>query len=114
MTQLTAAVKAISIVTAAEMRFGAFNDNWGGRKQQLLESHLQTYLQVPVDDATALAWARLRDACQRQGFTQRDNDLWIAATAIHHGIAVAALDPDFTRMPGAWVILPDGTESHIP
>ncbi len=114
MTQLAGAVKAISIVTSAEMRFGAVNDNWGPRKQRLLEAHLQTYLQIPVDDATAAAWARLKDACQRIGFQQRDNDLWIAATAVQHGIAVAALDPDFTRMPGLSIILPDGTERRNP
>jgi predicted nucleic acid-binding protein len=112
--QLPSAIKAISIVTAAEMRFGALNDNWGPRKQQLLEAHLNTYLQIPVDDTTAREWARLRDIAQRAGFAHRDNDLWIAATGSRHGIAVAALDPDFSRMPGLWVILSDGTERRNP
>ena len=93
-------VKAISIVTAAEMRFGAFNDNWGARKLQLLETHLQTYVQIPIDDATALEWGRLRDACQRRGFTQRDNDLWIAATALQYGLTLAARDQHFAWIAG--------------
>lgn len=114
MSQLPAAVKAISIVTAAEMRFGALWAKWGSRKQKDLEDHLRTYLQLPIDDATAGKWASLRDACQRKGAVKRDNDLWIAASAMRHGLALAALDRDFEDMPGLWLVLPDGTERMNP
>lgn len=100
MTILGSASKAISLVTAAEMRQGALSAGWGHRRRDELEDLMRSYLMIGIDDETASEWAELAAACRATGSAQRDNDLWIAATAKRLGIPVASLDDDFSRIPG--------------
>jgi tRNA(fMet)-specific endonuclease VapC len=52
----------------------------------------------------AEAWADLT----RRGRVVPAHDLWIAATALAHGFAVATFDPDdFRRVPGLRVLSPE-------
>ena len=99
-----AAVKLISIVTAAELRAGAVIANWGARRRTDLERSIKAFPQVPIDEETTFRWAELRGSCRKAGVAVGDNDLWIAATAVRHGMPVASLDDDFARIPGLELI----------
>ncbi|MBK5221765.1 MAG: PIN domain-containing protein [Acidimicrobiia bacterium] len=88
---------AVSAVTIGELRAGvlaATDVSTRDRRLATLTAALRLD-PVPVDDAVAAAWARLRvvlrDARQRMPV----NDSWIAATAISLGIAVVTQDDDF-------------------
>ena len=67
----------------------------------------------PIDEKTANVYGKLKAALvarfgprekaklrridiARLGF--RENDIWIAATAIHHGLTIVTADSDFRRM----------------
>jgi predicted nucleic acid-binding protein len=50
---------------------------------------------LPVTAATARHWGRLRAAAKTLG-QARVNDLWIAATALEHGLPVVTQDQAFT------------------
>lgn len=114
MAQLNGAVHAISAVTIGEMRRGANEAAWGERRRGALERHLRTYLILPIDSEVAEEWARLGARCTELGRTKRDNDLWIAATAMRHALAVATLDADYYDIPGVAVISADGSEISVP
>lgn len=50
---------------------------------------------LPVDEAAALVWARLRVRLAEAGRRVNVNDLWIAATAVVHGVPVVTQDARF-------------------
>lgn len=111
---LAGTIRAISAVTVGEMRRGAIEAGWGERRRRGLEAHLRTYVILPIDSEVASEWARLGARCTELGRAKRDNDLWIAATAIRHAFAVAALDRDFEDIPGMTLIRRDGSETVVP
>ncbi|MCO5314649.1 MAG: type II toxin-antitoxin system VapC family toxin [Solirubrobacterales bacterium] len=53
---------------------------------------------VPIDDSVAEAWALLRAHLRACGRTVRVNDLWIAATALAHGMPLYTQDTDFRSL----------------
>ncbi len=59
---------------------------------------------VPIDDAVAAAWARLRVVLRDRGERMDVNDSWIAATAIALGVPVVTRDEGYVAVPGLEVI----------
>ena len=59
---------------------------------------------VPVDEAVADAWARLRIVLRDAGARMPLNDSWIAATALALGVPVVTQDDDYARVAGLDVI----------
>lgn len=55
---------------------------------------------LPVDEAVASVWARMRIHLAEAGRRVNVNDLWIAATAAAHGIPVVTQDDDFDPVEG--------------
>jgi predicted nucleic acid-binding protein len=100
--------RAISIITQSELLHGvhrAADDRIRARRQAFVEHILEALDPIPIDSrvarAHAAAWAQLDAAGTRIGA----HDLWIAATAVAHGYAVATVHTrDFTRVPGLTVV----------
>jgi len=59
---------------------------------------------LPVDEAVAAAWARLRLRLRDAGIRMPLNDSWIAATAVVYDLPVVTQDADFDGVPGLDVI----------
>jgi tRNA(fMet)-specific endonuclease VapC len=89
-------------------RAGAIKAEWGERARNELEATIKAYVAVNVDDEIANIWARLQAECLKHGRGAGLNDLWIAATALRLDCPVAALDNDFTRIPGIQLLGPSG------
>jgi tRNA(fMet)-specific endonuclease VapC len=100
--------RAISIITQSELLHGvhrAADDRIRARRQAFVEHILEALDPIPIDSrvarAHAAAWAQLDAA----GTPIGAHDLWIAATALAHGYAVATVNTgDFTRVPGLTVV----------
>jgi predicted nucleic acid-binding protein len=111
---LTSARLAVSLMTHAEMRYGALAGGWDEEKVLALMTHLSTFAPVGVDARTAEIYAEILDACRRKGRmkgTWNDCiDMWIAATAVRFDWPLAALDCGFEDVPGLRLLLPDGSE----
>lgn len=107
-------VRAVSVVTLGEVRFGQIHGRWGERRRRALDDHLTSYVALAIDPGVAEMWARLRQRCLELGRAKRDNDLWIAATARRYEIPLATLDRDQYDIPGLRVIGEDGAEVAIP
>jgi len=93
---------AISAVTLAELHVGvlaARDVDTRARRLATLESVADVEL-LGVDAAVAAAWARLRVHLAEAGRRLNVNDLWIAATALAHGLPVVTQDDDFGPVEG--------------
>lgn len=93
---------AISPVTVAELQAGVLAaDDLDIRARRLatLES-IADIEQIPIDDAVARSWALLRVHLAKNKRRLNVNDLWIAATALAHGLPVVTQDDDFGPVDG--------------
>lgn len=114
--RLDGAQLLVSLMTHAEMLYGAQADRWGPDRMQRLSHHLRTFAPVGIDERTAEIYAEILLACRRIGRAKtRWNDcidMWIAATAIRFDWPLAALDDGFADVPGLRRILVDGSEAR--
>ena len=69
--------------------------NRTGLDQFLVSSRVSV---VSITEATADRYAIILDALRRVGRPVPTNDLWIAASAMEHGLAVLTTDADFIRI----------------
>jgi predicted nucleic acid-binding protein len=91
---------AVSIITIGELRAGVLAANTVDARDRRLGT-LSAALQldpVPVDDAVAAQWARLRVLLRDSGQRMPVNDSWIAATALALGVPVITQDDDFPEL----------------
>ena len=97
---------AVSVITIGELRAGVL----AARDVATRDRRLGTLTAalaldpVPVDEAVAAAWARLRVELRERGVRMPVNDSWIAATAMARGAAVVTQDDDYVELPGLSVI----------
>jgi predicted nucleic acid-binding protein len=59
---------------------------------------------LPIDEAVAAQWARLRVLLRDSGQRMAANDSWIAATAMAYGVPVVTQDHDFPSVGDLTVI----------
>lgn len=97
---------AISVVTIGELRAGVLAaTDVGTRDRRLATLTAALALDpVPIDQAVAETWARLRVSLREFGLQMPVNDSWIAATAMTLGIPVVTRDDDYLHAPGLEVI----------
>ena len=87
----------ISVITLAELQAGvlvATDTATRARRLATLEAVADIQVLV-IDDMVAQEWARLRVLLAETARRISVNDLWIAATAVAHGIPVVTQDSDF-------------------
>ena len=93
---------AVSIITIGELRAGvlvAATVEARDRRLGTLTAALGLD-PVPVDDAVAAEWARLRVLLRESGQRMPINDSWIAATAMSLKVPVVTQDDDFPDVEG--------------
>lgn len=97
---------AVSVVTIGELRAGVLAASDVGIRDRRLATLTRalTLDPVPIDQAVAETWARLRVALRDVGLRMPVNDSWIAATAMTLGIPVVTQDDDYLHAPGLEVI----------
>ena len=55
---------------------------------------------IPVDETTSEFYAEIYRVLRQKGTPIPTNDLWIAATAMQHGLALYSMDAHFYRIEG--------------
>ena len=93
---------AVSVITIAELHAGvlaAADTDIRARRLATLES-VADIQALPVDDAAARVWARMRVHLAQSGRRVRVNDLWIAAVAAANQLPVVTQDDDFDSVRG--------------
>jgi predicted nucleic acid-binding protein len=97
----------VSVITIAELSLGvvlADDPETRSRRLSTVAFVQSNFEPLPVDEATAQAWAGLVGALRRAGLRVPINDTWIAAIALANRLAVVSQDDDYDGMPGLEVI----------
>jgi len=101
--------RAISVITASELLHGVHRAQEGAvrtRRSAFVEHVISAIEPLPVTTAIARAHAEIWAKLESDGNLIGAHDLWIAATALSHGMKIATANPrDFKRVPGLNVIL---------
>jgi len=99
--------RAISVITVSELLHGVRRARGAirTRRRAFVEHILAGLEAIPITEPVARmhaeVWADLADRGQSIGA----HDLWIAATAVTHGLGLATGNPDhFGRVPGLRVV----------
>jgi tRNA(fMet)-specific endonuclease VapC len=99
--------RAISVITVSELLHGVLRAQGATRvRRQAFVEHLLAGLQaIPITEPVARIHADIWAGLADRGEPIDAHDLWIAASAIAHGLAVATRnDTHFNRIPGLRVI----------
>lgn len=100
--------RAISVITASELLHGVHRANTGAvraRRSGFVEHLISAIEPLPVTTAIARAHAQVWAELESEGNLIGAHDMWIAATALSHGMDVATANArDFERVPGLNVV----------
>jgi tRNA(fMet)-specific endonuclease VapC len=99
--------RAISVITVSELLHGVHRAAGArrARRSAFVEHLLAGLRAIPITEAVARVHADLWAQLAAQGDLVGAHDLWIGATAVAHGLAVATGNvADFQRVPGLRVI----------
>lgn len=91
---------AVSIITVGELRAGVLSTGDVRIRDRRLGALTAAMAldPVPVDDAVAEQWARLRVLLRDSAQRMPVNDSWIAATAMALAVPVVTQDDDYVHL----------------
>lgn len=100
--------RAISVITASELLHGvhrARTPALRARRAAFVEHLLAAIEPLPITTSIARAHAEVWAELESDGNLVGAHDLWIAATALSHGMGLATANcRDFERIPGLAVV----------
>ena len=82
----------ITFVTLGELTKWTHLRSWGPRRLADLRDWRNHVVLLPFDEAVALVWGELQARAQQRGRPRPDNDTWIAASCLVHGLALATFN----------------------
>lgn len=105
-SRLKAATELYLPLTAlGEMRFGIQRAGNSRRAVEQWERFAKEVVLLLPDDATATAYAELKQALAAKGKPIPENDLWIAATAKSHDLPLFCKDAHFDELADLMTII---------
>ena len=99
--------RAISVITVSELLHGVLRATGArrARRSAFVEHLLAGLRAIPITDTVARVHADLWAELSAQGESIGAHDLWIGATALARGLAIATGNlADFQRIPGLRVV----------
>ncbi len=103
--------RAISVITVSELLHGVHRASGARRtrRRAFVEHVLGSLQAVPITEGVARVHAEIWSNLAERGAVIGAHDLWIAATALSHGLGVATRNAaDFERIAGLRVIATPG------
>ncbi len=94
----------VPTVVLGELFFGARNSKRIEQNLASVEQFAASAKVLVIDLGIARWYGELRQQLQVKGRPIPDNDLWIAATAVTHGLPVATRDSHFQEVAGLLLI----------
>ena len=92
---------AINSVIAGELLAGFSGGRFEDRNRELLKEFMASPRArvYPIDGETSERYAAIRMHLRQQGTPIPTNDLWIAASAMQHGLSLLTADRHFLKVP---------------
>lgn len=101
--------RAISVITVSELLHGVHRASGAtrNRRRAFVEHVLAGFEPLPISEQVARVHAEIWADLDRRGSSPGAHDLWIAATALAHGLGVVTRNRrDFERVRGLRVLSP--------
>ena len=90
----------LPVVVVGEYRYGLMRSKFRKKLGRLLDDLILESVILPIGVATADAYALVRERLRRKGHPIPENDVWISALALEHGLDVASRDAHFDAVEG--------------
>ena len=87
-----------SIVVVGELMYGARHSKNAPSNLEHVAAFAAAIVVLPANQGTADVYARIKHALRTKGRPIPDNDLWIAATAVQHELALMNRDAHFDEI----------------
>ena len=96
---------ATTFITVGELYFGAEKADWGEKRRKELETNLRNFVIIPYDNEVARCYGRLVAEREKNGRSISENDAWIAACSVRHGMVLVTHNAkDFEGITGLKVV----------
>ena len=87
-----------SVVVIGELLYGALHSANSEANLRVVADFASSITALPTDRRTAEAYARMKQGLRAKGRPIPDNDLWVAAVAVQHGLSLVARDTHFDHI----------------
>lgn len=87
-----------SVIVIGELLYGALHSANPDRNLERVTDFAGSIVALSCDSETAKAYARLKQDLRAKGKPIPDNDLWIAATSVQHGLTLMHRDAHFDEI----------------
>jgi len=94
----------LPLTALGELLFGAYNAAFQAKGLKQVEEFLRICAVLTPDERTAHIYGRIKADLSRKGNPIPQNDVWIAAVAMEHNLALATRDPHFSLVAGLTVL----------
>ena len=91
---------ALPVTVLGEYRYGLLGSKKKARLEHWLDDLLNDVRVLEVSARTSSVYALVRQQLRTAGTPIPENDVWIAAIAIEHGLPLATRDKHFTVVKG--------------
>ena len=107
---LTGRTVAIAVQTEVELRVWPSLQSWGERRTAELVARIESVARIQVSELVQQEYVRLTVWAKQQGHAIQDKihtgDRWVAATALAHGLELAAIDDGYDGIDGLNLLKP--------
>jgi len=94
----------LPVPVLGELRFGALNSSRAASNLAAIDGLAARCRVLAADAATAATYSHVRHALKSAGTPIPENDVWIGAICIQHGLALATDDRHFERVAGLTLV----------
>ena len=98
--QFAAVPTYVPAIVIGELYFGAYKSGRVAANVARVDQFAAAASVLPVDAATAKAYGSVKGQLKAGGRMIPENDVWIAATALHHGLTLVTRDGHFGAVKG--------------
>ena len=104
-TALVGRILCITFVSVGEFYKGAYKAGWGSERLARLEEWMRNVVVLPYDAGVARTWGYVAAQLEKEGQPISENDVWIAACCVRHGLPLNTLNrAHFARIPELQVL----------
>lgn len=110
--EIVAVLRTVSSIRLSVVSIGELLSGFrGGRKEKMNRRRLAEFLDTPrvkvhpIDEDTAEFYSVILNQLRKAGRPIPTNDLWIAATALQHGLPLLTKDKHFSKVEGLLLVV---------
>ena len=88
----------VPVVAVGELYFGAHESGQVAANIERIDQFVAENEVLPISARVSIQYGRVKDELHRKGRPIPENDIWIAATALHHDLTVVTRDAHFAEI----------------